>query len=76
MLYEVITYYLENANAEDMAKVLQELPTKKTGQGAPQKKLPFVSEDVKVTADKATNSLIIMAGKEDYLVLDERNNFV
>ena len=66
---KIHVYYLENANAEDLAKVLQELPTKKTG--GPQKKLPFVSEDVKVTADKATNSLIIMAGKEDYLVLDE-----
>ena len=66
---KIHVYYLENANSEDLAKVLQELPTKKTG-GA-QKKLPFVSEDVKVTADKATNSLIIMAGKEDYLVLDE-----
>ena len=66
---KIHVYYLENANPEDLAKVLQELPTKKTG-GA-QKKLPFVSEDVKVTADKATNSLIIMAGKEDYLVLDE-----
>jgi general secretion pathway protein D len=68
---KIHVYYLENANAEDMAKVLQELPTKTTGKGGPQKKLPFVSEDVKVTADKATNSLIIMAGKEDYLVLDE-----
>ncbi|MBU1161000.1 MAG: type II secretion system secretin GspD [Proteobacteria bacterium] len=66
---KIHVYYLENANAEDLAKVLQELPTKKTG--GPQTKLPFVSEDVKVTADKATNSLIIMAGKEDYLVLDE-----
>jgi len=66
---KIHVYYLENANAEDLSKVLQELPTKKTG--GPQKKLPFVSEDVKVTADKATNSLIIMAGKEDYLVLDE-----
>lgn len=67
---KIHVYYLENANAEDLAKVLQELPTKKTG-GAAQKKLPFVSEDVKITADKATNSLIIMAGKEDYQVLDE-----
>ncbi|MFZ0484943.1 MAG: type II secretion system secretin GspD [Desulfobacterales bacterium] len=66
---KIHVYYLKNANAEDLAKVLQELPSKKTG--GPQKKLPFVSEDVKVTADKATNSLIIMAGKEDYLVLDE-----
>jgi general secretion pathway protein D len=66
---KIHVYYLENANAEDLAKVLQELPSKKTG--GPQKKLPFVSETVKITADKATNSLIIMAGKEDYLVLDE-----
>jgi general secretion pathway protein D len=64
-------YYLQNGNAEDLAKVLQELPTKATGKGTPQKKLPFVSEDVKITADKATNSLIIMAGKEDYQVMDE-----
>ena len=68
---KIHVYYLENANAEDMAKVLQELPTKATGKGGPQKKLPFVSEDVKITADKATNSLIIMAGKEDYQVMDE-----
>ena len=68
---KIHVYYLENANAEDLAKVLIELPTKTTGKGPPQKKLPFVSEDVKITADKATNSLIIMAGKEDYLVLDE-----
>ena len=68
---KIRVYYLENGNAEDMAKVLQELPTKATGKKGPQKKLPFVSEDVKITADKATNSLIIMAGKEDYQVLDE-----
>ena len=66
---KIHVYYLENATAEDLAKVLQELPSKKTG--GPKKKLPFVSETVKITADKATNSLIIMAGKEDYLVLDE-----
>ncbi|MBW2406283.1 MAG: type II secretion system secretin GspD, partial [Deltaproteobacteria bacterium] len=66
---KIHVYYLEHANAEDLAKILQELPTQKTG--GPQKKLPFVSEEVKVTADKATNSLIVMAGKEDYQVLDE-----
>jgi len=67
---KIRVYYLENANAEDLAKVLQELPTKKGG--APEgRKTPFVSEKTKITADKATNSLIIMAGKEDYLVLEE-----
>jgi len=63
-------YYLENANAEDLGKVLQDLPTKKGGTPGPAK-APFVSEDVKITADKATNSLIIMGGKEDYQVLED-----
>jgi len=67
---KIRVYYLENANAEDLAKVLQELPTKKGG--LPEvRKTPFVSETAKITADKATNSLIIMAGKEDYMVLEE-----
>ena len=63
-------YYLENANAEDLAKVLRELPTKQAGTPE-EKKVPFISEKVKLAADKSTNSLIIMAGKEDYQVLDE-----
>jgi general secretion pathway protein D len=67
---KIRVYYLENANAEDLAKVLQELPTKKGG--TPEgRATPFVSDTAKITADKATNSLIIMAGKEDYLVLEE-----
>ncbi|MGB2928825.1 MAG: type II secretion system secretin GspD [Desulfobacterales bacterium] len=67
---KIRVYYIENANAEELAKVLQELPTKKGG--APEgRKTSFVSETAKITADKATNSLIIMAGKEDYLVLEE-----
>jgi len=67
---KIRVYYLENANAEDLAKVLQELPTKKGG--PPEgRATPFVSDTAKITADKATNSLIIMAGKEDYLVLED-----
>ena len=63
-------YYLENAAAEDLASVLQELPGQKdaTEKG---KKVNIVSEKVKIKADKATNSLIIMAEKEDYLVLED-----
>lgn len=64
-------YYLENAIAEDLAKVLQDLPTKTSGAAAKGKKAPVVSEGVRITADKATNSLIIMAGKEDYQVLED-----
>ncbi len=63
-------YYLENATAEDMAKVLQALPSKQaaTTKG---KKAPVLSDKMKITADKATNSLIIMADKDDYIVLEE-----
>lgn len=68
-------YYLENATAEDLAKVIQSLSTKAavptTKEKSGQKEAPIVSEKTFITADKATNSLIIMANKEDYLVLEE-----
>jgi general secretion pathway protein D len=70
---KIRVYYLEHATAEDLAAVLQEIPekgsndSKKTGQ----KKAPLLSEDIKITADKATNSLIIIADKDDYPVLEE-----
>jgi len=68
-------YYLEHASAEALVKVLLEIPTEKQDQvGAAQggqKKAPILSEKVKVMADKATNSLIIMADKEDYPVLED-----
>ncbi len=71
---KIHVYYLENAKAEELASVLQEFPTKESGAGAANKgkKLaPIVSEDVKITADKATNSLIIVAEKNDYDVLKD-----
>jgi len=65
-------YYLENATSEDLAKVLQTILSK---QGSPAKKgvkeAPVISENVKITADKATNSLIIMASQDDYQVIEE-----
>ncbi len=68
-------YYLEHASAEALVKVLLEIPTEKQDQGgaaqAGQKKAPILSEKVKIMADKATNSLIIMADKEDYPVLED-----
>jgi general secretion pathway protein D len=63
--------YLENADAEELAKVLQDLPTKKPAAGKDAKTEPVISANVKITADKATNSLIIMAEKEDYQFLEE-----
>ena len=67
---KIHVYYCKNATAEELAKVLQNLPTEKAG--APKgKAAPVVAGAVRISADKATNSLIIMADKEDYLVLEE-----
>ena len=63
-------YYCKHATAEELAKVLQDLPTQQTGTQAPKSKAPsVVAGKVRISADKATNSLIIMADKEDYNVL-------
>ncbi|MDM8539052.1 type II secretion system secretin GspD, partial [Desulfobacterales bacterium HSG17] len=62
-------YYLEHASAEKLAKVLQTIPEKKNTTGP--KKTPLLSQNIKITADQSTNSLIIMADKEDYPVLEE-----
>jgi general secretion pathway protein D len=67
-------YYLEYANAEELAKVLQMLPSNKGGTATAQKgkkTAPVVSGETKITADKATNSLILMADKDDYLTLED-----
>ncbi len=68
---KIHVYYLENANAEELAKVLQDIPQKSTAETTPGKKTaPVVSDKVRISADKATNSLIIMADMEDYVVLE------
>ncbi|MCP4023819.1 MAG: type II secretion system secretin GspD [Desulfobacteraceae bacterium] len=63
-------YYLEHASAENIVKVLQAIPTKDEKKAPGQKKAPILSESVKITADKSTNSVIIMAEKDDYPVLE------
>ncbi|MDY6855344.1 MAG: type II secretion system secretin GspD [Thermodesulfobacteriota bacterium] len=60
-------YYLENAVAEDMSAVLTKLPAKGKEKG----KATVLAESVSITADKSTNSLIIMASPQDYSVLKE-----
>ncbi len=66
-------YYLQNANAVDMAKVLNDLPetAAKGGTGAVQGKAAAISKDVRVMADEETNSLIIRATKDEYVVLED-----
>lgn len=68
---KIRVYYLENATAEDLAKVLQEIPQKQSSGLKGKKLAPVLSSKIRVTADKATNSLIIMADKEDYQVLED-----
>ncbi len=63
-------YYLQHANAEELTKVLTTLPSKQTAE-AEKGKTPVISKEARIVADKATNSLIIMADKDDYLVLEE-----
>ena len=58
--------YLANAQAEELAKVLAGLPAKTQPKG----KQPVISTDVRIVADKATNSLVITAKPEEFQVLE------
>jgi len=73
---KIRVYYLEYANAEDIAKVLQDLPSKestsvKEKAAAGAAGAPLLSGKVNITADKATNSLVITASSDDYTVVEE-----
>jgi general secretion pathway protein D len=78
---KIQVYYCEHATAEDLAKVLQEIPSQQAGAGAAggaggapaapaRGPAAVVLGKVQINADKATNSLIIMADKEDYEVVE------
>ena len=61
-------YYLQNARAEETAKVLTTIPQQaKLPDGRP----AAVSKSVQIVADKATNSLIITADTADYLIIED-----
>jgi general secretion pathway protein D len=65
-------YYLQNAQAEDVAVVLEKLSTGRTAQGAAQTgEAPLISKGVLISPDKATNSLIIAAEPDDYRILED-----
>lgn len=68
-------YRLQNANAEDLAKILMSLPRETKAAGAPggteKGKAPVLSKDITILADKATNSLIITANRDDFKVLSD-----
>src|SRR4030042_220858 len=65
-------YRLQNSVAEDLAKVLNSI-VKEGGSSAAQAQksaVPVVSKNVQVVPDKATNTLVIMAEREDFKVLE------
>jgi len=64
-------YYLENADAETLAKTLNEIVTgiktnAKTNPPIQGAVAPLRSDAVSITADKPTNALIVNASPEDY----------
>lgn len=67
---DIHVYYLQHANAEDLTKVLTSLPEKKSDEKL-KGKAPVISKEARIVADQATNSLVIMADPDDYLILEE-----
>jgi len=70
-------YNLQNAIAEDLAKVLNSIKDSGTSAssagttaGAQKTATPAISKSVQVVPDKATNTLVIMAEREDYKILE------
>lgn len=68
---KIHVYYLEYADAEELVAVLKDLPQGEQTKKAGAKEAPVVSSDVTITADKATNSVIITADRDDYATLVE-----
>jgi general secretion pathway protein D len=69
-------YYLQNAVAEDLAKILSGV-AKEAGEGAKggttavKAPLSSLGEKISILADKTTNALIITASPQDFAVIEE-----
>jgi general secretion pathway protein D len=63
-------YRLQNANAEDLVKVLMNIPKDSKDPKQAGGMAPVLSKDVSVVADKATNTLIITANRDDYRTIE------
>ncbi len=63
-------YYLQHADAEELAKVLNALPENQEKQEE-KGKAPSISQNVKVMPDAETNALIITASRDEYTVLED-----
>jgi general secretion pathway protein D len=60
-------YYLKNAKAEELAKVLQDLPAKGSAAQPVKGARPILTATAGIYADAATNSLILSAESEEEL---------
>lgn len=68
---KIHVYQLQNANAEELVKVLTGLAGKQPALKKGIKEAPLISTSSKIMADPETNSLIITAPREEYLVLED-----
>jgi general secretion pathway protein D len=60
-------YRLEHADAEEMVRVVREIPEKTVG--AKPQAPSLISRGVQIFSDKATNSLVVIAPPEEYRIL-------
>ncbi|MDH4229269.1 MAG: hypothetical protein OEW11_05905 [Nitrospirota bacterium] len=76
-LRDIFVYYLQNANAEEISKVLTGIVSRSTQQQAPRPRMPGAPGGggqefegvVQVLADPPTNSLIFTASPKDYAMI-------
>ena len=64
---KIRVYYLENAKAEELAKVLQDLPAKGSAAQPVKGARPILATTAGIYADAATNSLILSAESDEEL---------
>jgi len=70
---KINVYYLKHANAEDISKLMQALVARLPvpGSGQPTGPSTILEGAVTITADKATNSLIIVASTVDFELMKD-----
>ena len=67
----VQVYRLQHSNSEDLVKVLTNITKDTKAATDPQKAAQaIVGKNVQIVSDKATNTLVIMAERDDYKVLE------
>ncbi len=64
-------YYLQNATATELAKVLSSFSQQQKGDEKEKGKAAAISKSVSVMADEETNALIITASKDEYVVIED-----